>query len=263
MKHLDGVEQRLEQAAQEARMVAKHSAPPPLEATSERSIPPGWLIFAAVFGVVILALGVVPLISSPEDGETAAATTTIGTLTPSKPTTGPAPASTVPEPGTTVLTTILGASCSAAGLPLPGEQAGLPEVVAEARMAIAEAALACDYEALEALAAPDFVSSFGGGGIENIRQWEEDGTYPATALIVQLLATPYAYEDYDGLPRHYYWPSAFVYDSWDAIPPTDVEALRDIYTQEELDQTAAFGSYALWRIGITETGEWRFFIAGD
>ncbi len=263
MKHLDGVEQRLEQAAQEARMVAKHSAPPSLEAAPGRSIPPGWLIFAAVFGVVILALGVVPLISSPEDGQTAAATTTIGTLMPSTPTTGPAPAPTVSEPGTTVLTTIPRASCSAAGLPLPAEQPGLPEVVAETRMAIAEAAVACDYGALEALAAPDFVSSFGGGGIENIRQWEEDGTYPATALLVELFGTPYAYEDYDGLDRHYYWPSAFVYDSWDEVPPTDLEALRNIYTREELDQTATFGSYALWRIGISETGEWRFFVAGD
>lgn len=33
--------------------------------------------------------------------------------------------------------------------------------------------------------------------------------------------------------------------------------------QEELDQYAEFGSYALWRIGITEDGEWKFFVAGD
>ena len=146
---------------------------------------------------------------------------------------------------------------------LPPEQEGLPDQVADTRLAIAEAAIACDYVALESLAGPDFSSSFGGGGSESFRQWEEDGTYPATALLVQLLGAPYAYEDYDGLPRHYYWPSAFVYDSWDEIPPEDMAALEEIYTQEELDQAAEFGSYALWRIGITEAGEWRFFIAGD
>jgi hypothetical protein len=135
--------------------------------------------------------------------------------------------------------------------------------VADTRMAIAEAAIACDYEALEGLASTDFSTSFGGGGFENIPQWEEEGTYPATALIVELFGTPYAFEDYEGLARHYYWPSAFVYDSWDEIPPADMEALLSVYTQEELDQAAEFGAYALWRIGITETGEWRFFIAGD
>jgi hypothetical protein len=42
-----------------------------------------------------------------------------------------------------------------------------------------------------------------------------------------------------------------------------MEALRSIYTEEELEMSAEFGSYALWRIGITETGEWRSLIAGD
>jgi hypothetical protein len=167
------------------------------------------------------------------------------------------PATTVPATAAPI------ADCSAAGMSLPPDQEGLPPAVAQARLAIAAAAIACDYEALEALASPDFSTSFGGGGFEMIPQWEEEGTYPATALIVELLGTPYAFEDYDGLPRHYYWPSAFVYDSWDEISPADMEALLTVYTQEELDQAAEFGSYALWRIGITETGEWRFFIAGD
>jgi hypothetical protein len=251
MKHLDDVEQRLEQAAQEVRRVAKHAVPPPPESASRRSIAPGWLIFAAAFGVVILAIGLIPLISSPEDGDPAAGGT---------PTTEPAPATTAT---TTPPTTTLSADCSAAGLPPPPEQEGLPPAVAEARMAIATAAIACDYEALERLASPDFSTSFGDTGFEMIPQWEEDGTYPATALIVELFGTPYAYEDYEGQPRHYYWPSAFVYDSWEEIPPADMEALLSVYTQEELDQASEFGAYALWRIGITETGEWRFFIAGD
>ena len=129
MKHLDDTEQRLEQAAQEVRRVAKHSAPPPVETPAGRSIAPGWLIFAAAFGVVILAVGVIPLISSPEDGGPAAATTTIGTLMPTTPTLGPETATTITEPGTTVVTTIPGASCSAAGMELPPEQEGLVPLV--------------------------------------------------------------------------------------------------------------------------------------
>jgi hypothetical protein len=260
MKHLDDVEQRLEQSAREVRRVAKHAVPPPLEGRSRRSIAPGWLIFAAAFGVVILAIGVIPLISSPEDDGPAAGST---------PTTVPAPATTVTGLDPTITdptvssTTVPGGDCSAAGLPLPPQQEGLPPAVAETRRAIAEAAVACDYAALEALAAPGFRTSFGNTGFEMIPQWEEDGTYPATALIVKLLGTPYAYEDYESETRHYYWPSAFVYDSWEEIPPADMEALLTVYTQEELNQAAEFGAYALWRMGITETGEWTFFIAGD
>jgi hypothetical protein len=254
MKHLDDVEQRLEQAAQEVRRVAKHAVPPPPEGASRRSIAPGWLIFAVAFGVVILAIGLIPLISSPEDGEPAGTTAPVPTPTTVTPSTLPATTTPAGAPA---------GDCSAAGLPLPPEQEGLPPAVAEARLAIATAAIACDYEALERLAPPDFSTSFGDTGFEMIPQWEEDGTYPATALIVELFGTPYAYEDYEGQPRHYYWPSAFVYDSWEEIPPADMEALLSVYTQEELDQASEFGAYALWRIGITETGEWRFFIAGD
>ena len=257
MKHLDEFEQRMEQAAQEVRQSAKQAVPPPMD-TGVRRLPRGWLIFAAAFAVVIVTLGVLPMISSPEDSGPASGSTA---------TTTPAVASTtVAEPVTTASVTTappVVADCSAAGLPMPAEQAGLPAPVADARTAIAAAAIACDFEALEGLASPDFVTSFGGGGFENIPMWEEEGTYPALALLVQLFDTPYAFEDYEDLPRHYYWPSAFVYDSWEEIPPADMEALLTVYTQEELDQTAEFGAYALWRIGITETGEWRFFVAGD
>jgi hypothetical protein len=257
MKHLDEFEQRMEQAAQEVRQSAKQAVPPPME-TARRTLPRGWLIFAAAFGVVIVTLGVLPMISSPEDsgpasGPTPATTPEVASTTVAEPVTT-APVTTTPP---------VVADCSAAGLPMPTEQEGLPAPVADARRAIAAAAIACDYEALEALASPGFVTSFGGGGFENIPSWEEEGTYPALALLVGLFDTPYAFEDYEDLARHYYWPSAFVYDSWEEIPPADIEALLTVYTQEELDQAAEFGAYALWRIGITETGEWRFFVAGD
>ena len=257
MKHLDEFEQRMEQAAQEVRQSAKRSVPPPLETGARRTLPRGWLIFAAAFGVVIVTLGVLPMISSPEDSGPASGST---------PTTTPAlPSTTIAEPATTEVpaTTVPLADCSATGLPMPSEQEGLPQPVADVRRAIAAAAIACDFETLQALAGPDLVTSFGGGGFEMIPTWEEEGTYQALALLVELFDTPYAFVDYEDQPRHYYWPSAFVYDTWDEIPPADIEALLTVYTQEELDQYAEFGSYALWRIGITETGEWRFFVAGD
>ena len=252
MKHLNELEQRLEQAAEEVRQTARHAVPTPLE-NPGRQVPRAWLVFAAAFGAVILAVGVVPMLSRSDDpgivGETTPTTVPSVVVT----TTTPESATTVP-----VVT-----DCSAAGLPMPAEQEGLPTAVADARRAIAAAAIACDFETLETLADPDLNTSFGGGGFDNLQRWEEEGTYPALALLVQLFDTPYATEDYEGLPRHYYWPSAFVYDNWEEIPPADFEALRSIYTQEELDQITEFGAYALWRVGLTESGEWRFFVAGD
>ena len=253
MKHLSELEQRIEQAAQEVRQTARHAVPPPLEDRS-RPVPRAWLVFAAAFGAVILAVGVIPMLSRSGDPAPVGETT---------PTTLPsvvAPTTTPPDAANTVPVV---ADCSAAGLPMPAEQEGLPTAVADARRAIAAAAIACDYETLETLADPDLNTSFGGGGFGNLQRWEEEGTYPALALLVQLFDTPYATEDYEDLPRHYYWPSAFVYDDWEDIPPADFEALRSIYTEEELDQIEEFGSYALWRIGLTESGEWRFFVAGD
>jgi len=251
MKHLSRLEQRLEEAAREVRQAARHSVPPPIDDRAGSRIPSGWLVFAAAFAAVILAMGMIPLLSG-SDGPA-------GTLAGPLPTTAPTVTTTVPA----TTAPVVSAECSAAGLPMPSEQDGLPAPVAETRRAVAAAAVACDYETLEALAGPDLTTSFGGGGFDNIPRWEEEGTYPALQLLVELFETPFATQDFEDLPRYYVWPSAFVYDTWEEIPQDDLDALLTVYTQEELDQHSGFGSYALWRIGITEDGQWQFFVAGD
>lgn len=251
MKHLSELEQRLEQAASEVRQAARHSVPPPIDDRAARSrIQPGWLVFATAFAVVILVMGMIPLLTRSNYPET-----TVG---------GSSPSTTemTVTPTTTVPTSTIAPDCSAVGLPMPAEQDGLPAPVAETRRAIAAAAIACDYRALEALGGTDLNTSFGGGGFQNLPLWEGQGEGQLGTLI-ELFDTPYATQDFEDLPRYYVWPSAFVFDSWEEIPPADLEALHSIYTDEELDQIAGFGSYAGWRIGITEDGEWRFFVAGD
>jgi hypothetical protein len=250
MKHMNELEQRLEQASQEVRQAAGHSVPPTI-VDKGRFAPRGWLVFAAAFGAVILVVGVLPLLSRSGDPEL------IG---------GPSPTTTQVVTSTTLpsqTTTPAPADCSAAGLSQPNDQDGLPAPVAETRRAMAAAAVACDYVTLAALAGPDLNTSFGGGGFDNIPMWEEEGTYPALELLVKLFDTPFAVQDFEDSPRYYVWPSAFAYDSWEEIPAADLEALLSVYTQEELDQIATFGSYAGWRIGITEDGVWQFFVAGD
>ncbi len=115
---------------------------------------------------------------------------------------------------------------------------------------------------LEELAGPDLVTSFGGGGPERFAEAVESGE-PLLETLVAVLGAPHAHLTYGDGSEDYVWPSAFAYDTWDEIPDADLEALLAIYTQEELDELEAFGSYAGWRAGITPEGDWRFFVAGD
>jgi hypothetical protein len=151
-------------------------------------------------------------------------------------------------------------ACSASGLPLPTPQEGLPAAVAVARDAIARAAVSCDFVTLESLTGPDFISSFGGGDFSNLLELEESGGELDT--LVKLFETGYAVQVLPEMTL-YVWPAAFAYDTWDEIPATDLEAIVEIFGEDEVDTLAGFGSYAGWRIGITEMGDWRFFVAGD
>jgi hypothetical protein len=156
-------------------------------------------------------------------------------------------------------------SCSAAGLdPHQAEPAGLPPPVAEMRRAILRAAVACDYTRLEelALAGEDtFIYSFGADSqpAEHWRDLEASGQRPM-AMLVGTLALPFSREIFDIEPYLLYvWPSAYLVESTDE----DWAALAELYSPEELELFREYGSFIGWRVGLTETGDWRFFVAGD
>lgn len=67
----------------------------------------------------------------------------------------------------------------------------------------------------------------------------------------------------DGLATYYSWPPAFARDTWDEVPEVERQQIAALYTDEEMESFSLFGSYAGWRIGITEGGAWLFFVAGD
>lgn len=166
-------------------------------------------------------------------------------------------------------------SCSAAGLDpnlpvrassdsLQPEPAALPPAVAEMRRAILRAAVACDYARLEelALAGGDvFIYSFGNGGspAEYWREGESRGE-EAMAMMVRTLGLPYSRETLDIDPYVLYiWPSAYLVESGEE----DWTALAELYSPEDIELFKEYGSFIGWRVGITETGDWRFFVAGD
>lgn len=151
-------------------------------------------------------------------------------------------------------------ACSTSGLRivLP-EEAGLPAAVAETRRRIVEAALACDYDALQAIALegkPGFTYSYGGetSAADFWRGEEERGGRPL-AILVRILALPHTRDGGD----FYAWPAAY------SEQPTE-EAWNDleaVYSRDEINAWRDLGSYLGYRVGITPAGEWQFFVAGD
>jgi hypothetical protein len=244
------LEQRLQDAADEIRRTTTAFDPPPLP--GPRHVWRGWAMAAGAFALVV-ALGLIPLLS-PRAGDVGSGSTP--DITPAT-TVGVTPTTLAPD-----TTLPVAATCSATGMDMPAPQPGLPRAVAETRDELAAAAIACDYARLEALTSEDFITSFGGGGFENIETWEDEGQAPLE-MIVLLLDTPYGTQEPEEMDPIYAWPAAFTYDTWEEVPQDQKDELATIYDAEEIDLIETFGAYALWRIGITESGQWRFYVAGD
>ncbi len=155
--------------------------------------------------------------------------------------------------------------CSASGLQAdPEPQDGLPDAVARTRQEIVAAAVACDYDGLSELAGDEFSYTFGRAEQPPGEYWrdlEAGGEEPLRAL-VELLNMPYGTIDAEGATV-YVWPSAFTYESWDAVPEEDRRALERLYDDEDFEAFETSGAYLGYRVGIRGNGRWLYFIAGD
>jgi hypothetical protein len=160
--------------------------------------------------------------------------------------------------------------CSAAGLEARVAPQALPAAVAAMRERIVAAAVACDTAALERLALEGpvgFSFSFGappGGPAEHWRRQEAEGDARPLAKLVRVLAAPHRRIDHDG-EQLYVWPSTF---GVEAPTAEDWKAIDGVYAPEEIARmqadTERFGiGYLGYRAGITGSGDWIYFIAGD
>lgn len=150
--------------------------------------------------------------------------------------------------------------------PAPARQSELPPAVSNMRTAIVDAARACDYDKLAQLAlAGDgaFTYSFGGGGRPAAfwREAEAAGQAPLR-MLVELLDGPPATRDV-GPTTQYLWPAAYAFERWEDVPAPAREDLMRMYGDDDLRRFAQFGSYVGYRVGITGTGDWIFFVGGD
>lgn len=147
------------------------------------------------------------------------------------------------------------------------EQPELPEPVADTRRRIAEAAADCNFGALGDLTEEGdepFTYSFGDSGNPAgfwERQERESGREPLRFL-VEVLERPFGVIEHHGVVR-YAWPSAFTYNSWRDVPPSEREALKPLYDEDDFAGFEQFGGYIGYRAVILEDGTWTAFVAGD
>lgn len=245
---MNNVEDRLLAAGEETRRLARQ-IPIARFVEGVRTRHNGMLILASAFAGVLVIFGLLPWLMSEPRG-----------AIPTDNTPG-TPAETVTT-GATTMTTTPQKSCSSQGVTPPREVEGLPTPVASTRDAIVTAATACDFEALEDLAVDDFTSSFGGGGVENLELWEDQGQTPMATLL-HLFDMNHAAVPVEG-GEIYVWPASATYESWqETVSEEELEELTRIHTEEELDQFASAGGYLGWRTAIDQEGNWLYFGAGD
>ena len=140
---------------------------------------------------------------------------------------------------------------------------GVPEDVLATVVSIIDAAQVCDYDLLEAYAGDEFTASFGGGDASELWTMQEERGDKPMYWLVSILSLPHGViETEQG--TMYVWPAAYAHDgSWETTPEADVEALRTLFSDEELQGFADFGGYIGYRVGIGANGDWSFFAAGD
>ena len=152
--------------------------------------------------------------------------------------------------------------CSAYGVARPEQPAGLPPAVADTWQRLVDAAAMCDFDALEAMGKQATISYGLPLGAEDLRQKERAGE-GRMGLLLKVLALSHARLE-QGEPA-IVWPAihAHAADGWAGVTDADRAELRAIHTPEEIAQFDEFEMYYGWRVGITESGTWQYFVAGD
>lgn len=144
----------------------------------------------------------------------------------------------------------------------------LPEPVRRIRELIVEAAASGDVSRLRMLMnpGPDQVQITGGEDqdpLDALKAFSGDPDgLEVLAIILDLLSTGYAHMDVGTPEEVYVWPYFAGKPLAELTAPEKVELLR-IITAGDLADMQEYGNYSFYRIGISPSGEWKFFSAGD
>jgi hypothetical protein len=234
------------------------------------------VVLAMVVGLLGAACGSSGDVDVAGPGDTASTTvitTTTGPAGTAAPDTGPssttaaAPTSTstststsTPAGTTTAPSERPAGECSAGGLVAPPTPTELGAEAAATYRSIADAAVACDYDALAAVAGDEITLSFGGHDdvADFLMTAETEYDEELLRILVQLLAMAPGYQaDFDT----WVWPTF-----WEDDEPATVDertAIEAIYGRPFDEILVPDLGYINHRVGIDANGDWLFFVAGD
>lgn len=107
------------------------------------------------------------------------------------------------------------------------------------------------------------LSGFAGDPIEYLKglSGDEEGL-EILAIMMDILDAGFVRLDEGTSGEVYVWPYFAAGPLSELTPVQKVELFR-IVTSGDLDEMQAFGAYNFYRIGISPSGQWRFFVAGD
>jgi len=137
------------------------------------------------------------------------------------------------------------------------------------RELILEATKSGDIEILRALIGTgDNMTTLSLGGVEGdpiefMKEQSGDAEgHELLAILEEVLEAGYVKQDADTDRELYVWPYFFAYPIDALSPEQRVELFRIVTFGDFLDMQD-FGGYIFYRVGITPTGRWQFFVAGD
>ncbi|MCC6948178.1 MAG: hypothetical protein IT539_10475 [Bradyrhizobiaceae bacterium] len=145
----------------------------------------------------------------------------------------------------------------------------LPEKVRQMRERILEAARSGDLNKVVTVMQTNEmmpVFSFGSGGSDPVEYWKSN--YPDSegievlGILVDILETPFVHLDKDTPQEMYVWPYFYGIPLNQLTPEQKVELFR-LVTGSDWREMQEFGAYIFFRVGISPSGVWHFFVAGD
>lgn len=107
------------------------------------------------------------------------------------------------------------------------------------------------------------LSGFAGDPIEYLKGLSGDEAgLEILAIMMDILDAGFVRLDEGTSEEVYVWPY-FAAGPLNELTPVQMVELFRVVTAGDLEEMQAFGAYNFYRIGISPSGQWRFFVAGD
>lgn len=145
----------------------------------------------------------------------------------------------------------------------------LPEAARKTHDQLVSAAKRADLQAIrELIGTGDTATTLSIGGLEGdpiefLKETSGDADgYELLAILLEVLEAGFVHVDAGTESEMYVWPYFFTWPFEKLTPQMKVELFR-ILTAGDVQDSADFGGYIFYRVGIRPNGQWDFFVAGD